>query len=290
MKNNFCLLFFILLSSVSWSQFDAYKYTSKIQQPSSTWHKIQLEESVLGRANDDLSDIRIIQVKGKDTIEAPYLIQQSTEIPILFKEVKNVNFQLTTNKETKKTYLSSNFNYKIPLTKIKLEIEKNFDYKRLLNVYGSMDSISPENLEGATLIYSAFLNSDDTSSLVFDTQHVKHLILIIDNNDNPALNVKNFVPFYKSIPLTARFEKTGDYFLCYGNPQANFPEYDILYFQNRIPKKLDPLTYEILEKEISSDKSIKMKEDSTPIWLWIVVSGIVILLLIFTLRMLKTKS
>lgn len=290
MKNNFCIVFLSLFTSVSWAQFGAYKYASKIQKPSSTWHKILLEESVLGRANDDLSDIRIIQVKEKDTIEAPYLIQQTNETPISFKEVKNASFQLSTNKETKKTYLSSNFNYKIPLTKIKLEIEKDFDYKRLLTIYGSLDSISPDNLEGATLIYSTFLNSDDTSAFVFDKHFVKHLILIIDNNDNPALNVKKFVPFYESVSLTARFEKTGDYFLCYGNPQATFPEYDILYFQNRIPKKLDPLTYEILEREFSDEESLKMKDDSTPMWLWWVVSGIVVLLLIFTLRMMKTKS
>ncbi len=365
MKNKFCFLLFILLTSVSWSQFDAYKYTSKIQQPSSTWHKIQLEESVLGRANDDLSDIRIIQIKGKDTVEAPYLINRNNEIikektanftfkdvvqkdgfyvfelnriskkqireiklkfvdnnfdwrieleaskngkdwnkiltnyrivsinnsqtafsftnlvfspseatffklkikatnaPILsnasyfesknystiWNEIKNVKLDIQTIKEEKKTYLNASFKYKTPLSKIKIQVENDFDFYRPISIYGSLDSIYTDNLEGLELLYSGYLNSFDLSEFNLSETFVKHLLIVVNNNDNPPLNIKSLFSYYKPISLTARFEKSGDYFLCYGNSLASFPDYDITFYQDRIPENASSLTYEIFIKE-----------------------------------------
>lgn len=289
MKNKICLLL-ILLSSFSWAQYDNYQYFSKLQKPNATWHKIQLEESVLGRAKDDLSDIRIIQINGSDTIEAPYLIDRDSNKSKIKQKVKNIDFTVTNDKEAKKSYISISFKYKIPLSHLKLAIENEMDYFRQISMYASLDSISLENLEEATFIASGNLNSIDSSNFDFDDIYCSHLLLIVENKDNLPLKFKNIEAFYDEISLTARFDKTGDYFLCYGNSDANFPEYDIAYFQNKIPEKLGNLTYEILEKEIKTKEAEKIKDETTPTWLWIIVSGIVLILLIFTLRMMKTKS
>jgi hypothetical protein len=287
MKSKILSLFFCLLVNVSWSQLESYLYFSKIEKPTEKWHNLLLEESVLGRAKSDLSDLRIICVNGDDTLEAPYLLDENTESSAL---VKDLTFEVSTNKEAKKTYLSARFTHKIPLTKLKLDIENEFDYHRQVLIYGSLDSISEDKYDHAELIYSDFLNSSDTASLNLDQIYVKHLLIVIENKDNIPLKINNLSAFYKKIFLTARFDFEDNYFLCYGNEFADFPEYDLDYFRDKIPSKLTNLTYEVLKDEISPKDLSKIKEEPTPAWLWLSLSGIVLLLLLFTLKMMRKKE
>jgi hypothetical protein len=287
MKSKILSLFFCLIGGLSWSQFESHLYFSKIEKPSSKWHNLLLDESVLGRSKSDLSDLRIICVNGNDTLEAPYLLEENTESSSL---VKDLNYDVFTNKEAKKTYLSARFTHKIPLTKLKLDIKNEFDYHRQVLIYGSLDSISADNYEHAELIYSNFLNSGDTASLNLNEIYVKHLLIVIENKDNIPLKINNISAFYKKIVLTARFDFEDNYYLCYGYEFADFPEYDLDYFRDKIPSNLINLTYEILKEEISPKDVSKIKEETTPTWLWLSLSGIVLLLLLFTLKMMRKKE
>lgn len=76
-KLTFLLLF---LFSASFGQVNQYRYKRELPGIKDQWHKIIIPQEMFGKVLPDLSDIRIFGIKAnKDTIEAPYILQTTTE-------------------------------------------------------------------------------------------------------------------------------------------------------------------------------------------------------------------
>ncbi|MGV3630571.1 MAG: hypothetical protein ACO1O6_05175 [Bacteroidota bacterium] len=291
MKNN-CIAFLLsLLSFTVFGQFRSFRYAAEIQTPTSAWHKLLLEENVLGAAQDDLSDIRIFQVSGSDTTEAPYLFGEKESDPAL-SLLKNGRFRITENKALKQTVISAGFQQKIPVSGIKFSVENKFDYYRKISLYASMDSIDETAYENAQLAFSGHISSLEPTDFNFEQVLARHFLIIIENEDNKPLPIKSCEALYRPVSLLARFENGGKYFLCYGGPGMSFPDYDINYFRDKIPANASTLSYEIIESGPETEEPAMKRNDAAadPAWLWLAVSLIVLILLVFTLRMLKAKS
>lgn len=61
------------------AQTGSYKYQRNISGVTGTWHTLQLPDQLLKNIQPDFGDIRIFGIRGKDTLEVPYLLKQRAD-------------------------------------------------------------------------------------------------------------------------------------------------------------------------------------------------------------------
>ena len=89
--------------------------------------------------------------------------------------------------------------------------------------------------------------------------------------------------------MIARFNVPADYYLVYGNKRSYKPNYDIVNFKANIPKDLKELSLGD-EKEIGkAEIPLIGPLFQNKVWLWIIMTVIILVLGWFSIRMLKTK-
>ncbi len=117
----------------------------------------------------------------------------------------------------------------------------------------------------------------------------KKLRLIIDNNDNRPLQIDSVsIEGYRH-RLIARFEKPATYFLFYGQPKAVKANYDISRFTEKIPTTLLPL--ELGEEQLNiASPSGNGALFENKIWLWMLMTLIIITLGWFSFSMMREKK
>lgn len=146
---------------------------------------------------------------------------------------KNCHFKqkISQNKTNKQTIIDLNFDQRNIINKIHIPVLNKFDFYRNFSIY-SADKVSDFNsLENCVNLYNGTLNSLDGQEIELGQSFVKNLRIIIENRDNQALDFDSISIFHYPIYLIGRFELEGEFFLCYGNSEANYPEYDLNYFK-----------------------------------------------------------
>lgn len=119
-----------------------------------------------------------------------------------------------------------------------------------------------------------------------DNIRTNKLRVLIYHNENSPISINDVrIKGFKH-RITARFEKAATYYLAYGNKNAREPQYDIALFKDKIPKDLVNLKLERTTRTLN--QSIAQK-DSEPkkIWLLTVMGLVVLILGVFTLRMMR---
>lgn len=112
----------------------------------------------------------------------------------------------------------------------------------------------------------------------------------IDNKDNPPLNLKSIKiagPLYQ---LIARFPEKADFYLIYGNKIARPPDFDLKYFQEKIPKNLSNFSLGKEMRIAGAKVSDRAEGKLEIIWLWIILIFTSSLLSFLTFKMIKKKS
>jgi hypothetical protein len=153
-------------------------------------------------------------------------------------------------------------------------------------------SDSAQTPKGWTKYYQSFFNGYLTSyspnnfNVTYDL--AKEIRIIINNLDNPPLQIKNITVSGPAVELVALLKPEDACFLYYGSKTISKPEYDITYFQEKVPG-----TYE--QVSVGSEENL-----TTPIvkgnplfeskvWLWVIMIAVMAVLAFFTLRMMKAK-
>ncbi len=120
-----CFLFFLSISC--YGQIDQYNYQQELQGITDTWHTITLPDELFAQTNAQLSDVRIFGITSKDTVEAPYLLQQTTEKV----NTNKVKFkQLNTASNSSGHYVTFEVPTKESINRIATNFQQtNFDWK-----------------------------------------------------------------------------------------------------------------------------------------------------------------
>ena len=63
----------------SQAQTDQYRYQRELKGVHTNWHSLTIPNEVFKNAQGGLADLRIYGVKGKDTVEVPYILEQSSD-------------------------------------------------------------------------------------------------------------------------------------------------------------------------------------------------------------------
>jgi hypothetical protein len=194
-------------------------------------------------------------------------------------------------KDKKQTVLEINLEGRTPISYLSLDIPNEFDYYRSFQLQYAQDSVSTEKgwKYNYRSLYQGTLNSIEKNEFKFTSVLANKLKLIIEDHDNQPLEIKNVKVKGYIHELIARFPDKGDYFLVYGNPNANVPKYDIAHSANTIPNSLTKVK---LVKELKipkKPKDLKAPLFENKLWLWGVMGIIIMVLGGFTLKMMSKK-
>jgi hypothetical protein len=158
-KNKLLLLVLLLICSYSYGQVKRYAFRRELEKPTASWHKIVLPDDIFSKVSADLSDLRIYGVTaGNDTIEAPYILRQTSGKASL----KEAGFKLiNTSYHQDKHY----FTFEVPSVETVNQIglafrQQNFDWR--LKLEGSQNQE-----EWATIADNYRILSIKTARLIF---------------------------------------------------------------------------------------------------------------------------
>lgn len=202
------------------------------------------------------------------------------------------DYEISRNKKKKQTIVQIALKQRQPISFLNLDIPNDYDYYRSFQVQYAQDSVPTD--KGIKFTYRTLfrgtLNSIEKNEFNFNSVMAKNLRIIIDDHDNQPLNITNMsIKGYKHY-LTARFTDKRDYFLVYGNINAQTPNYDIVHTSKSIPTSLIRVD---LGPEIHIPKN--GKEQIAPlfenkIWLWSVMAIVILVIGGFTLKMMSKKE
>ncbi len=203
----------------------------------------------------------------------------------------NSHYKVQEDPNAKLTIVDITLEKTMPVSKITIETANNFDFYRPITVQKVIDSVK---IKEEWQIYYSDIYSNVLSSLEKPVYRIPENItnklrILIYNNDNEPLTIKNIDLEGDVYSLNARFTKEAKYYLYYGNPHANKPEYDIKYFGENIPNNLKTVSLGKVETLIKPATSLGLKKVKK-LWLWIVMGLIVIILGGFTIHMIKNSN
>ena len=226
----------------------------------------------------------------------PQLLQTSIfrEIKTEGKKVEVLTFlsEIVQNKKEKESIIYLDFNKKVPLNSLELEIDSKIDFYRDIQIFVFTDSVKTEKgwIENYRSIFQGNLNSFQKPIFHFEKTIGKKFKIVVYNQDNEPLIFMNSIAKTFETYLLVRFVEAKKHYLMYGNANAEFPNYDVTLFEKNIPQNISEatLTEEInLETEdIESQKPLFENK----MWLYGIMAIIILLLGWFSIKMIKGKT
>ncbi len=176
----------------------------------------------------------------------------------------------------------------IPLAAVKIEAANKIDYYRIVNIEYLVDSINSEKgwIYNYRTITSSMLTSVDSSAIKVPETFTRNLKITIEENDNVPLDILNVKAYSYRHELFTRITTPARYSLYYGNENATKPIYDLENFENKIPENMPFLTLGN-EQKLITDKNDNSISIINKWWLWTVLGVVMLLLLVFSLKMLR---
>jgi len=195
------------------------------------------------------------------------------------------------DKENKQTVLEINLQADVPVSYLKIVVKNKYDYYRPVTIEYLTDSTKVpagwiynyNSLSGGTL------NSLETNEFKFNSTTLKRIKVIIENQDNAALEIKSVTVKGYEHQLIARFDGPATYFLTYANKNASKPAYDIDRFTDNIPTTFTAL--KVGNEQLIDKKAIQKEEPlfKSKTWLWVILTSIILLLGWFSIKMIRQK-
>ncbi|MEO3405769.1 hypothetical protein AAFN85_17785 [Mucilaginibacter sp. CAU 1740] len=177
------------------------------------------------------------------------------------------------------TFVDIQLNDNYQVNRLHLNISAPKYYKRGITVHQFVNN-------GKELISEAELSSTKTPDLLIAAKS-NHLLIEINNGDNPPLSIGEVTAFQSDEYLVSYLEAKQNYRLLAGDSSAVAPEYDLKFFTDSIKDNIPAIKHDaVVKNEGYEVKVTEVKPDRTPlIWAAIVVALGVLLFL--TLKMTK---
>jgi hypothetical protein len=191
-----------------------------------------------------------------------------------------------TDRNSKETIVRVQFDYPVPVSSIDLKTGNSLDYFREMSIRAAKDSVKTRN--GMQInyhpVWEGTLSSLEKKPILFETQLVKWLEIIVRNEDNEPIHFNNIIPTCNQEILKIRISKEGNYSLLYGKKGANEPHYDLAYLP--VPS-IDSITLLEVGQELSLVKKAIETEQTKlkTFWLWGIIALTIALMVWFSVRM-----
>lgn len=214
--------------------------------------------------------------------------QPATALP----EFYSTNLQQRISQENKKTIVDISLDKIMPVSVFLFELAETEAFKRSFSIEYVTDSTNNNGAKQYIYsILSAAALSSTTSALFFTNEvFAKSFRIIIENNDNAALNIQAVKPGGFGYELLVRVGKPGNYWMSYGDKSVTAPQYDIAAF---VPASTDSFYTAAAGEETAvviitpyNNKSFW----SSPTFLWMLMGLIILLLGWFALSMIRNRQ
>ncbi len=192
------------------------------------------------------------------------------------------------NRETKQTVISVQLSQPVPLSRLQVHISDRFDYYRPVTIDYLTDSVKTEkgwHYQYRTLTKGT-LSSLEKNTFRFKSTITSRLRITIDDRDNEPLHIGDIRVQGPEHTLIARFTEPADYFLVYGNRKAGLPNYDLAQFSDKVPADAPSLHLQA-EEQLRPSPSADNPLFSNSAWLWAIIVVMVLLIGVFTVRMMR---
>lgn len=201
------------------------------------------------------------------------------------------NVKKLVNKTTKQSIVELNLKNKSLVYNVELNVNFDGDYYREITIEYLKDSLkTPKGwVYNYLTAYKGILNSFEKAKFTLQNCVSKQLKITIDNQDNPALNIKDIKVNRLKYYLVSNLKSKQNYIFCYGNTQINSPQYDIVNFKNKIAPNLSTTAKMGNQKLFSNSKAHNLSPMfSNKIILWVIIILICGTLAYFSYKMLKS--
>lgn len=168
------------------AQTNQYQYQRDLKGITTNWHSLQVPNQVFKKANAGLEDLRIYGIKGKDTIEVPYILEQSAN-QVTERETSFNIINQTHNQNG--YYYTFQASAAVALNQIRLSFKQvNFDWKVTLE--GSNNNTEWFTVLKDYRILSIKNNNTDYqfTQLNFRDAKYAYFRICIKANEQPELN------------------------------------------------------------------------------------------------------
>lgn len=240
------------------------------------------QPSTLQTVNFPVSNYAYYLLTINDSLSAPLnitaigKIDSEHQISYHLTDVPN-RMQMVHQKDT--TIITLDYDVPYPICRLHLSISSPEFFRRNI-------SISTPN----GLVKTAIFTSEQNGNLYLPYPNkTSKLTLHIFNGDNPELCVDSVNSFTEHLFLIIYLPEAGNYRLTYADPKANVPNYDLTFFENKIPTNLKEL--QLTEPQLLSTTSLE-KQNFFLLFLkkygiWILIVAISIQILLYVRKMLK---
>jgi hypothetical protein len=137
------------------------------------------------------------------------------------------------------------------------------------------------------------LNSNQKGSVYINdylaNEKIDSFTIVIANNDNAPLKIESITASQLASYSIAKLEANKNYYLYFGDSTIEMPHYDLVYFENKIPKEMEIIsTGPVIDKAIKTKDEYSGTKDKYIVWIGLaIVSAILIYL---TTNMMKKIS
>ena len=218
-------------------------------------------------------------------------IAKTDTVKGIYKEVKLRSIRVKNNKETKESTIDLDLKGLVPVSAVKLNVGSTFDFYRTIRIEYATDSFQTDKgmQYNYADLYSGTLTSLEKTEFNFPNMVAVRLRIIIENNDNTPLQIGLVQLQGNTFDLIARFDDLAySYALYYGDEKASSPNYEIGKFEDKIPTMLNAANIEKEENNPAYQFKTGKPLFENKIWLWALMTIIIIVLAGFSYKMLKS--
>jgi len=180
------LILLLLFTAGLKAQVKHYQFKRELKGISTNWHSLQVPNQVFKSAQTGLEDLRIYGIKGKDTIEVPYILEQSSNQITDRETTFNIINQSSNQNGYYYTFQSVSI---ATINQIKLSFKQtNFDWR--INLEGSNDNKEWFGILDDYRILSIKNNNTDYqfTQLNFPSSKYTYFRILVKANEKPELN------------------------------------------------------------------------------------------------------
>ena len=234
-----------------------------------------------------------VTIKSKDDVKfgkATFHFEKSehnrySEVPI--------NSQLIEpDKKNKESIIKISLAEVFQVDQIQLNVNSKGDYYRPINITVLHDStlIDKKWNYHYRSLYQGTLSSLQDARFDFDDGFGKTFRITIENHDNPMLDLGTVTLRNRTQSIYSKLTKKDQLFLCYGNGDASFPNYDLKYFKDDIELHGNPIKLGTETHRTVSKDNIEKPLFDNKLWLWALLFFLVAGMGWVSLKMLRNDS
>lgn len=249
--------------------------------------KIELDAKVLATCRGDLGDIRLVQ-EGR---QIPYVVRPGK----VRREIKPLAFVM---KNDPKRPTFSRWEISMPVEGLPAV---NFGARSTGRLFARTFLASTEREDPLGNHWIEELGKtdwtktgDQDSPLVLNfhgSRLPKTFFIETDHGDNPPIPVDDVVIRFDAPSIAAKLASEGPLYLCYGNPEATFPRYDLRLVWDEL-MAVDQQTTALADEELLRPETRKPETAmgaGSP-WLWLALAGVVVVLLVIVAKLMPRET